>query len=414
MDYIKRNITTLLEESILTRPLTYLNGARQVGKTTLCANFSKKIKMNHITFDTPLLLSTAKSDPGTFIDNLPTDALNVIDEVQFAPEIFPYLKIKIDENRLNGNNKPLYLVTGSANLMALPTLSEALVGRMSIITLYPFATNEYKQVNVDIIEKLFNEPLTIKKYPNYDIIESITHATYPELITTPNLDKNKWFDNYLTTIFNRDIRTLSDIRNPDKMIMLLAVLSMRTGGLLNNTAIASEIGLDYKTYEKFITFALNSFLVFSLKAWAMPNKLNKRFTKSPKLYFTDCNLLSYIMKRSIEEIYHNDTIAFGHIFENFVATELLKHSKNKMIELSHFRTQAGKEVDFVLENTTGDIVAIEVKSSKSVTVKDCSGLLELKNIAEHKFKRGIILYNGNDIVPLTEQIWAIPICWFWS
>ena len=139
MKYIYRNLTNELEESINTRPLTYLNGGRQVGKSTLCSHLPENIKINHITFDSPLMLSSAKSDTASFIDNLPQDALNIIDEVQFAPEIFPYLKMKIDENRLAGQNKSLYLLTGSANLMALPTLSDALVGRMAILTLYPFS-----------------------------------------------------------------------------------------------------------------------------------------------------------------------------------------------------------------------------------------------------------------------------------
>ena len=181
MEYIYRNLTNALLESIKTRPLTYLNGGRQVGKSTLCAQLSNDIKVNQITFDSPLILSSAKSDPANFVDNLPKDTLNIIDEVQFAPEIFPYLKMKIDENRLAGQNKSLYLLTGSANLMALPTLSDALVGRMSILTLYPFSASEYYNTNIDLIDKLFNEDLSIQSYEDYDILDAICNSTYPEI-----------------------------------------------------------------------------------------------------------------------------------------------------------------------------------------------------------------------------------------
>ncbi len=411
MTFIKRNILKQVEESVKTRPLTYLNGGRQVGKSTLCAHFPEKA--NHITFDSPLVLVSAKSEPETFINSLPDDILNVIDEVQFAPEIFPYLKMQIDRNRLEGNTKQRFLLTGSANIMAIPKLSEALVGRMSIITLYPFSTCEYFESNISLTDRLFNEDLRIKKYDNYNILDVIKSATYPEISLDNSIDRIKWFDSYLTTILNRDIKALSDLRNPDLIVALLSMLSMRTGGLLNNTEIAKEVGIDYRTYEKMLSFVINSFMVFEVKPWARPNKLNKRFVKSPKLYFTDCNFLSYIMKRSLDELYSNDKITFGHIFENFIAAELVKTSKVNNIELSHYRTQSGKEADFVLENMNGDVVGIEVKSSTTIDKKYISGLLELKEICGDKFKKGIVLYTGNDIVPLSDKIWAVPACYFW-
>ncbi len=414
MNYLNRNITQELEQSIETRPLTYLNGGRQVGKSTLCSHLPDNIKRNHITFDSPLVLATAKSQPAAFVDSLPNDILNIIDEVQFAPEIFPYLKMKIDSNRLNGNDKQKFLLTGSANLMAMPKLSEALVGRMSVLTLYPFSASEYYNLNKSLTERLFDEELRLSSFEDFNIVEVLKNSTYPEIATDAKIDRIKWFDSYLTTILNRDIKSLSDLKNPEIMVALLSLLSTRTGGLLNNTEVAKELGVDYRTYEKMFAFALNSFLVFNVKPWARPNKLSKRFVKSPKLYFTDCNFLSYIMKRDIDEMYENDKKAFGHVFENFVATELLKSAKLNNLELSHYRTQSGKEADFVLENAQGDVVGIEVKSAKDIDKKAYSGLLELKELCGDKFKKGIILYAGNDIVPLAEKIWAVPVCYFWK
>lgn len=414
MNYLNRNITQELEQSIETRPLTYLNGGRQVGKSTLCSHLPDNIKRNHITFDSPLVLATAKSQPAAFVDSLPNGILNIIDEVQFAPEIFPYLKMKIDSNRLNGNDKQKFLLTGSANLMAMPKLSEALVGRMSVLTLYPFSASEYYNLNKSLTERLFDEELRMSSFKDFNIVEVLKNSTYPEIATDAKIDRIKWFDSYLTTILNRDIKSLSDLKNPEIMVALLSLLSTRTGGLLNNTEVAKELGVDYRTYEKMFAFALNSFLVFNVKPWARPNKLSKRFVKSPKLYFTDCNFLSYIMKRDIDEMYENDKKAFGHVFENFVATELLKSAKLNNLELSHYRTQSGKEADFVLENAQGDVVGIEVKSAKDIDKKAYSGLLELKELCGDKFKKGIILYTGNDIVPLSEKIWAVPVCYFWK
>ena len=414
MKYIERNITKELVKSIETRPLTYLNGGRQVGKSTLCFHLPSDIKVNHMTFDSPLLLNAAKRDPSSFIDNLPDDMLNIIDEVQFAPEIFPYLKMKIDNNRLNDNIKQKFLLTGSANLLALPNLSEVLVGRMSVLTLYPFSASEVCGDNTSLIYRLYNEDLKISQYENFSIVDIIKKSTYPEIAVDNSIDRIKWFDSYLTTILNRDVKSISDLKNPDMIVSLLSILSVRTGGLLNNTAIASEMGIDYRTYEKMFTFVLNSFILFNIKPWAKPNKLNKRYIKSPKLYFTDCNFLSYILKRNLDEIYKTDKQTFGHILENFVASELHKTARFNDIELSHFRTQAGSEADFVLENSKGEIIGIEVKSSKTIDKKYLSGLQELKEVCGDKFKKGIVLYSGNEIFPLTDGIWAVPVCYFWQ
>ena len=154
-------------------------------------------------------------------------------------------------------------------------------------------------------------------------------------------------------------------------------------------------------------------MVFNIKPWAKPTKLNIRFVKSPKFYFTDCNFLSYIMKRDLEILYEEDKKSFGNIFENFVASELLKQAKINNVELSHFRTQAGKEADFILENSKGEIVGVEVKSSKSLDKKYISGLVELQKISGDSFKRGFIVYLGNDVVPLNDKIWAVPVSYLW-
>lgn len=120
------------------------------------------------------------------------------------------------------------------------------------------------------------------------------------------------------------------------------------------------------------------------------------------------------MKRSISHLYENDKMIFGHIFENFVAAELLKHTSIHNIELSHFRTSTGKEADFVLENNSGEIIGIEVKSSKSIDKKYLSGLQELKDLVGDKFKKGIILYAGNDVIPLSDKMWAVPVSYLWK
>lgn len=415
MVYIIRKITKPLEKLIMTRPLVYLNGPRQVGKSTLVHHLPVSKEMNYVSFDSPFELMAAKNDPVNFLDSLPKDKLNIIDEVQMCPEIFNYLKIAVDSNRLQSHNSSIYLLTGSANLLALPKLSEALVGRMSIITLLPFSAGEYLHNSQNFIEKLFADNLTRQHYPDYNILEYIHTATYPEIAINLNINRPQWFNDYLTTILQRDVKNLADIRNPNKMLMLLGFLAMRCGGLINNSAIAAESGLDNKTYDKYKTLLLNTFLIFELKPWTTIRKINKRFTKSAKFYFTDTNMLGHVLHRELQDIYQSEKTSWGHILENFIATELLKNTVfMPEIQLSHFHTDAGKEVDFVVEQTNGELIGIEVKAAKTVKSEDFSGLIELQTITQTNFNKGIVLYLGNDLISFGNKLWAVPICYLWS
>ncbi len=413
--FLYRKLSNTLKKLIEQRPLVYLNGARQVGKSTLVQNLNLSKKINYITLDSPFVLEAVKNDATNFLQNLPKDKINIIDEVQIAKELFPILKIEIDNARLKKQNvNQLYVLTGSANLMALPTLASYLAGRMAILTLYPLSASEYKKTNVNFIEKLYSQNLEYCKLTNKDnLLNIIKNSTYPEIALNQKIDRIKWLDDYLSTILQRDIRNMADIKNPEKIITLLSFLATRVGGLLNNSSIMKEIGLDNKTYDKYKALAMNTFLTFEVKAWTPVTKINKKFTKSSKLYFTDINMLCYILRDSLESVYENNKEIFGSIFENFIATEIIKNIDINM-DLSYFKTTDNKEVDFVLENNRGEILAIEVKTAKTVTDKDTNALQELQKITKSKFKKGIVFYTGNEIVPMKKDIWAIPVNYIWQ
>ena len=428
MTQFQREMSNLLKKTIKERPLVYLSGPRQAGKSWLAENFDNNKKTGYISFDSPLVLAGAKSDPESFIKSLPADKLSIIDEVQLAPEIFRYLKISIDENRKKGKAANLYLLTGSANLMALPELSDALVGRMSVLTLLPISSSEYKQTNFNFITKLFNEDLLYKKYENYDLLDIMIHSTFPELAVKPENKKQnligetakhesliQWYNGYLTTIIQRDIKNIADIRKPEKIIMLLSFLALRAGGLLNNSSLASEAGLIMPTYENYKRFLINTFIIFELQSWAKPNSLNKRFTKSPKVFFNDTNLLTYLLRRDVYDIYKNDRAAMGHIFENFIATEIMKNATSLVdVSISHFRTSDNKEVDFVVEKYNGNTIGIEAKLDRTISKEDFKGLKVLKEATGKKFLKGIVIYTGNEIIPFEKDLWAVPVCYLWE
>ena len=413
--YFDRGLGVWLEKTFKTRPLVYLNGPRQTGKSTLARNLRVNKETNYLSFDSPVTLAAANADPAQFVESLPAGKLNIIDEVQMAPAIFPHLKMSIDEKRAKSRGAGLYLLTGSANLMALPRLAEALVGRMSMLTLLPFSSSEYRQTGLNFIENLFKDKLEYRRYGNYDLLEIIASATFPEPALDPAIDRTKWLDDYLTTIVQRDVRSVVDIRNPVKAVNLLTVLTMRAGSPLNNSLAASAAGLDIKTYERYKAAAINTFIIFELPAWTKPSRINKRIAKSAKLFFADTNLLVYLMRRDIREIYKNDKIAMGHIFENFIATEIMKNAGPLAdAEVSHFRTSDQKEVDFVIEKSNGDLIGIEVKLESVPDKHDFAGLKLLKEASGGKFKKGVVIYPGTELVSFGEKLWAVPVCYLWE
>ncbi|MDR0443940.1 MAG: ATP-binding protein [Treponema sp.] len=417
MAYFHRLLESLLEDTVNTRALVYLNGMRQCGKSTIVQNLSIRKKLNYITFDNPPVLAFAQNDPAGFMQQLPQDKLNIIDEIQLAPELFRYFKMAIDEKRLGTKDRALFLLTGSANIFALPELADALVGRMSTMTLYPFSISEIKGTGVNFIEKLWNTDLTPQKYTRAKIAEIISAATFPEIALSKKKNRHQWFNDYITTILQRDVRVLADIKNPENIYHLLAALSQRAACLLNNANVMKDTGFDAKTYEKYKALCSSTFLIFELPSWSKPNKLDKRFVKQKKLFFTDTSLLCHLMQRDMNEVSANDKTTMGHLFENFIATEIMKATKSLgAFSVSHFNPvqYQGKEVDFVIENQKGDAVGIEVKLDGTINAKDWANMTVLSETLGKKFTKGIIIYTGTELVPVGRNIWAVPVNYLWE
>ena len=188
-------------------------------------------------------------------------------------------------------------------------------------------------------------------------------------------------------------------------------MAIRAGGLINNSQIAQEAGLEIKTYGRYKAAGLNTFIFFEVPAWAKPNKINKRFTKVPKLYFNDTNLLTYLLRRPLRDTYAHDPAAMGRIFENFIACEIIKNAASiNGLEVSHFRTSDQKEVDFVLEKGK-EVIGIEVKLGTTPGAEDFKGLRILKEAVTKRFKLGIVVYPGTELLPFGEDLWAVPVCY---
>lgn len=415
MKYIERAARTAVVKGLRTMPAVFLHGPRQAGKSTLVSRISREdIHGDYVSLDDLSLLSLAKSNPGGFLEGFKKPL--VIDEVQMAPELFPAIKKHIDEKRLSGANpNGQFLLTGSTGLNAIPSLSEFLVGRMLLVTLYPFSANETAGGRSNFIPILFGKDLSIsqQEYTLADLPEMIGSASYPQLVTDPSLDADSWFESYIRTLVTRDVRNLAQIEKIHEIPALLKVLAGRAGGLINDADLARSVNLNHMTLRRYKSLLEQVFLIFTLPPWY--GNIVKRLVKAPKVYFTDTLLLTYLTGYKAKALQQTNLPVWGTVLENFVATELIKQlSVDRSASLFYFRTTDHKEVDFIVEKRNGEMAGIEVKNSSTVKPDDFRGLHILKAAVKEKFRRGIVLYNGTRVLAFAEDMLAVPLSAMWA
>ncbi len=403
----KRHITPALKTALADTPAVFLNGARQTGKSTLVKSLFESTNSNYLTFDNPNILAAAKHDPLHFISSLHSPV--ILDEVQKAPEIFPIIKMAIDQERTPGR----FLLTGSTNILLLPHLSESLAGRIEILNLYPLSQGEINNQPEHFIKNAFDSAFTfqsIKPKPisREAIIHRIISGGYPEPLNRTEPRRFAWFNSYITTILQRDVRDLANIEGLTQLPHLLKLLATRIACLANFSDLSRDIQLPQTTLKRYFTLLETTFLCFTIPAWS--RNLGSRLVKSPKLYLNDTGLVASLLDATHKRIETNGTL-LGRLMENFIASELIKQNSwsNHPVEFYHFRTSAGQEVDLVLEDRQGKCVGIEIKASATLSAHDFTGLKTFAEMAGERFMRGILLYMGNEIISFGKNLIALPI-----
>ena len=403
-----RQIRARIDEAMADTPVVLISGPRQAGKTTLVKQMADQ-RMHYLTLDDELTLLAAKEDPVGLIRE--HDYL-IVDEVQRAPELILAIKKAVDDDRRPGR----FLLTGSANLMTLPTVADSLAGRMETLRLLPLSQSELHGGTANWIDTVFAGSLPEPGLPRTgsELTGTVLRGGYPEALSRATVKRRTmWARQYINAIIQRDVRDVAGVEKLDQMPTLLRALAHASGQLSNYTQLGGKIGLDHKSVARYIGVLENMFLLARVSTFAL-NRL-KRVVKTPKIHFIDSGLLATLMDLTPDNARENRD-RFGSVLETFVYGELLKHVSTGEgdYELFYYRDHDKLEVDFVIENAAGDVIGIEVKSKATVKTDDLRGLRRFSEAVGPGFKKGIVLYDGTETVPLSEHIRAVPLSTLWG
>ena len=390
-------------------PVVYLQGPRQSGKTTLARSLSQppRTHRTYLTLDTAAVLTAAQADPEAFLAGIQQPA--TIDEVQRVPELALAIKAAVDADRRPGQ----FLLTGSAGILSLPRLADSLAGRMELHTLWPLSQGELSGVRESFIDRMFTTgPHADGSTPSLSeaaMIDRLCLGGYPEVHTRGTWSRRRaWFDAYIDTILERDVRDIANIERLWDVPRLLSLIASRSGQLVNFADLSRTLGIAQTTLKRYVGVLETTFLVRFLPAWFA--NFGKRLAKAPKIMLTDTGLLAHLLEVDADRLKRDRTL-LGHALETFAAMELVKQLAwpERRCRLFHFRTTAGAEVDLVLEDRAGRLVGVEVKCAASLKRSDFRGLELLADAAGTRFVRGVVLYTGADVVPFGKFLHAVPM-----
>ncbi len=402
LKYKKRWLASLLRTGGVSHPVIVLTGARQVGKSTLLRYEEPFNNWRYVTMDDFDMLYQAKKDP--FLLWAGANRI-VLDEVQKSPNLLEAVKVSVDQSK----RKSRFILSGSANLLLMKQVSESLAGRAVYYTLYPMTPSEIEEKSSpNILESLLKGKLPEEGRITHnceEIFSLIWKGFMPPLMELQGNDVVRWWEGYVATYLERDLRQLSQIDSLPDFRRLMEILALRCAQILNQTEISRDTGISQPTVHRYINLLKTTCLVEDLPAFARSR--TKRLIKSPKILWIDPGLATFLMGYYIPDELKQLKEA-GSIFESFVFLHLrvLAQLLTPQARLYYWRTTTGKEVDFILE-WGRHLLAFEVKLSTSVRFSDIENLrLFLEEYPETS--AGVLIYNGNEIKQLHEKIVVLP------
>lgn len=402
--YIKRTI----EKSIINLskffPVILVTGPRQVGKTTVLQNCEKKTR-NYVSLDTLEYRELAKKDPELFMQRFPAPVL--IDEIQYAPELFPYIKAYVDKNKKPG----LFWLTGSQQFHLMKNVSESLAGRVGILHLQGLSQDEKsKNPKADAFlptEKYIKIKAALKPKTNLkNIYERIWKGSYPKLYSANNSYWESFYDSYLQTYIERDIKALSAVGNELNFVKFMRSLAARTSQMINYTEIANDVGVSVPTVQAWLSILQASGIVYVLHPYS--NNIGKRFVKTPKIYFMDTGLVCYLTGWKTPQTLEAGAMS-GEILETYVVSEILKSywHNGKQANIYYYRDKDKREIDLLFEQD-GTFYPVEIKKKTNPDKKDIS-TFQILDTLKLKKGAGAVICLATEYLPITKDVMFIPV-----
>ncbi|MFK5976525.1 MAG: ATP-binding protein [Sulfurovum sp.] len=400
----KRSVDNILKEALQISPVVLLSGARQVGKSTLCLSLGQEYRV----FDDLSQRESALNDPKGYIESLPKPI--TLDEIQKVPEVLEGVKMSVDRKRINGS----FLLTGSANVLDMKKAKDTLAGRLIEIEMHTLSQKEIAHKSEEnIIDILFEQgvsALTNTKISYNEILTAIIKGGYPEILKIDSSrGKSLWFNAYISTYVERDIRDVGELRDISAFIRFYNVIAPRSCGLINKSSLASDTNLSEATVNNYLSMLEMIYQISLLQPFS--SNVSKRFIKSSKFYMRDSGVFCHLLGiRTADELI-NSTHK-GDAVETFVYAELLKHISYSLNQpqIYHYRTNDKKEIDFIVQKAD-KIFAMEIKSSQTIKREAFKHIIDFQNKSSKEII-GIVFYGGEEILSFgdAEHLrYAVPL-----
>ncbi|MEW5942685.1 MAG: ATP-binding protein [Pseudomonadota bacterium] len=386
-------------------PVLLLTGARQVGKTTLLRDLSEA-ERKYVTLDDPLVLRLAREDPALFLQRFSPPVL--IDEIQYAPELLPHIKMAVDERRRSG----MFWLTGSQPFHLMRGVSESLAGRVAVVQLLGFSHREILGKGAEAYPAFLPTPAVLESlqassFPldARQLYNLIWRGSFPAMAANPEMDRDLFYGSYVQTYVQRDVRDLARVGDELAFLRFLRAAAARTGQLLNVAELARDADVAPNTAKSWLSILEASGLVYLLQPWH--NNVTKRLVKTPKLYFLDTGLCAYLTQWSSPETLEAGAMS-GAIFETWVMVELLKSywHHGRQAPFCYFRNKDQREVDLLIESD-GVLYPVEFKKSASPSRDALRGMIALENLGV-VVGPGAVVCMVTQALPLSRKVVAVP------
>lgn len=410
MELFERAVAETVAEAMGSARAVALLGARQAGKSTLAGMLAaERLPADYVTLDDDVVRELATADPAGFVAGL--GRRTIIDEVQRAPELLLAIKSRLDRDNTPGQ----FLLTGSANLRRIPTVSDALPGRVDYLTLWPLTQGELRGQSEDFLNRLFRGEIPkIADAPvgRREFADLLLRGGFPEAQRRTGAARQRFFESYIASIVDRDIGDTSHVHEPAAVGTLLRLVAARSGSLARFDALGQEAGITGKTAKGYVDVLERLFLIRVRPPWHV--NLGKRQVRAAKLYVSDAGLLAGLVGADSRRLGEDDGLA-GSLFETFVATELERQASwfPEALRFWHYREE-DREVDVIVERPSGDVVGIEVKAGATVRPRDFRGLVHMRERIGSRLVAGVVLYAGGKTLPFGDGLWAVPMSAMWT